>query len=165
MGIDIGYLDICLLVGYPGTIINTWQRGGRVGRSGRESLIILVAKPDALDQYFMKHPEDLFDGSYEAALLDPHNPYVVKDHLPCAAAEKPHHPPGRPLLARGPEGPPGEAGEGGEAHPHRRRGADLVLRQAEPPSGVNIRSVGEHLHHLRRGDRGAPSAPSTASGP
>ena len=26
MGIDIGYLDICLLVGYPGTIINTWQR-------------------------------------------------------------------------------------------------------------------------------------------
>ena len=32
MGIDIGSLDICLLVGYPGTIINTWQRGGRVGR-------------------------------------------------------------------------------------------------------------------------------------
>ncbi|MBW2170925.1 MAG: DEAD/DEAH box helicase, partial [Deltaproteobacteria bacterium] len=31
MGIDIGYLDICLLVGYPGTIIDTWQRGGRVG--------------------------------------------------------------------------------------------------------------------------------------
>ena len=64
MGIDIGYLDICLLVGYPGTIINTLQRGGRVGRSGRESLVILVAKPDALDQYFIKHPEELF-----AALL------------------------------------------------------------------------------------------------
>ncbi|MBW1999778.1 MAG: DEAD/DEAH box helicase, partial [Deltaproteobacteria bacterium] len=47
MGIDIGYLDICILVGYPGTIINTWQRGGRVGRSGRESMIILIAKPDA----------------------------------------------------------------------------------------------------------------------
>ena len=39
MGIDIGYLDICILVGYPGTIINTWQRGGRVGRSGRDSMI------------------------------------------------------------------------------------------------------------------------------
>lgn len=89
MGIDIGYLDVCLLVGYPGTIINTWQRGGRVGRSGRESLIILVAKPDALDQYFMKHPEELFERSYEAAFLDPHNPFVVKDHLPCAAAERP----------------------------------------------------------------------------
>ena len=89
LGIDIGYLDICLLVGYPGTIINTWQRGGRVGRSGRESMILLVAKPDALDQYFMKHPHELFERSFEAAILDPNNPYVVKSHLVCAAAELP----------------------------------------------------------------------------
>jgi len=89
MGIDIGYLDICLLVGYPGTVMNTWQRGGRVGRSGRESMIILIAKPDALDQYFMKHPDDFFERSFEAAVLDPHNPYVVEAHLPCAAAESP----------------------------------------------------------------------------
>jgi len=89
MGIDIGFLDICLLVGYPGTIINTWQRGGRVGRSGRESMVILIAKPDALDQYFMKYPDDFFKRSYEAAILDPHNPYVVEAHLPCAASEKP----------------------------------------------------------------------------
>lgn len=89
MGIDIGYLDICILVGYPGAIINTWQRGGRVGRSGRESIIIMIAKPDALDQYFMKHPEEIFERSYEAAILDPHNPYVVEEHLPCAADESP----------------------------------------------------------------------------
>ena len=89
MGIDIGYLDICLLVGYPGTMINTWQRGGRVGRSGRESMILLVAKPDALDQYFMKHADDFFGRPFEPAILDPHNPYVVKAHLPCAASESP----------------------------------------------------------------------------
>ena len=89
MGIDIGYLDICLLVGYPGTIINTWQRGGRVGRSGRESMVVIIAKPDALDQYFMRHPDDFFERSFEAATLDPHNPYVVEAHLPCAAAEIP----------------------------------------------------------------------------
>ena len=89
MGIDIGYLDICILVGYPGTIINTWQRGGRVGRSGRESMIILIAKPDALDQYFMKHPGEIFERSYESAILDPHNTYVVEAHLPCAADESP----------------------------------------------------------------------------
>lgn len=89
MGIDIGYLDICLLVGYPGTIINTWQRGGRVGRSGRESMILLVGKPDALDQYFMTHPDDLFERGFEAAVLDPENPYLIRAHLPCAAAEKP----------------------------------------------------------------------------
>lgn len=89
MGIDIGYLDICILVGYPGTIINTWQRGGRVGRSGRESMVILLAKPDALDQYFIRHPDQLFDRAYEAAVLDPNNPYVIEAHLPCAAAEEP----------------------------------------------------------------------------
>ncbi len=89
MGIDIGFLDICLLVGYPGTIINTWQRGGRVGRSGRESMVILIAKPDALDQYFMRYPDDFFERPFEAAILDPHNPYVVEAHLPCAASEKP----------------------------------------------------------------------------
>lgn len=89
MGIDIGSLDVCLLVGYPGTIMNTWQRGGRVGRSGRESMILLLAKPDALDQYFMRHPEELFSRSYEAAVLDPHNPTVVRAHLPCAAREIP----------------------------------------------------------------------------
>jgi len=89
LGIDIGHLDICLLVGYPGTMMNTWQRGGRVGRSVRESMIILVGKPDALDQYFMKHPDDLFERPFEAAVLDPNNPYVMDAHLPCAAAEIP----------------------------------------------------------------------------
>ncbi len=52
-------------------------------------MVILVAKPDALDQYFMKHPDDFFERSYEAAILDPHNPYVVKSNLPCAASENP----------------------------------------------------------------------------
>jgi DEAD/DEAH box helicase domain-containing protein len=89
LGIDIGSLDICILVGYPGTMINAWQRGGRVGRSGRDSLIILLAKPDALDQYFIKHPDQFFERPFESALLDPHNPFVVEAHLPCAAAEKP----------------------------------------------------------------------------
>jgi DEAD/DEAH box helicase domain-containing protein len=89
MGINIGYLDICILVGYPGTIINTWQRGGRVGRSGRDSLIILVANQDALDQYFMKHPASFFDQSFEAAVIDPDNAHIIQAHLPCAAAEKP----------------------------------------------------------------------------
>ncbi len=89
MGIDIGNMDVCILVGYPGTVINTWQRGGRVGRSGRSSLIVMVAKPDALDQYFIRHPDNLFERPYEAAVLDPENPIVTAAHLPCAAAEIP----------------------------------------------------------------------------
>ena len=89
MGIDIGGLDVCILVGYPGTMVTAWQRSGRVGRWGQDSLVLLVAQPDALDQYFMKHPQEFFSRHFEAAVLDPHNPYVVKAHLPCAAQELP----------------------------------------------------------------------------
>ena len=89
MGIDIGGLDVCILVGYPGTMVTTWQRAGRVGRQGRDSLIVLVAQADALDQYFIKYPDQFFGRPMETAIVDPDNPYVVKDHLPCAAQELP----------------------------------------------------------------------------
>lgn len=89
MGIDIGGLDVCILVGYPGTITSTWQRAGRVGRKQRDSAIFLLALPDALDQYFMRHPEDFFRRAAEAAVVDENNPYVLKNHLVCAAQEVP----------------------------------------------------------------------------
>uniref|UniRef100_A0A7C5ALL2 DEAD/DEAH box helicase n=1 Tax=Desulfobacca acetoxidans TaxID=60893 RepID=A0A7C5ALL2_9BACT len=89
MGIDIGGLDVCLLVGYPGTMVTARQRMGRVGRQDRDSLVVLVAQPDALDQYFMKHPDEFFGRPLEAAVVDPDNPEVVAAHLPCAAQELP----------------------------------------------------------------------------
>ncbi len=92
MGIDVGGLDLCILVGYPGTIISTWQRGGRVGRGGKESAIALIAANDALDQYFLSHPADFFARECERAILDPFNEEVLKRHLPCAAAESPLQP-------------------------------------------------------------------------
>jgi DEAD/DEAH box helicase domain-containing protein len=92
MGIDIGGLDVCILVGYPGTLVTARQRMGRVGRTGRDCLIVMVAMPDALDQYFMKYPGEFFGRSLEAAVVDPDNPAVVAAHLPCAAQEVPLHP-------------------------------------------------------------------------
>jgi DEAD/DEAH box helicase domain-containing protein len=89
LGIDIGGLDVCILVGYPGSIVNTWQRAGRVGRSGRESLIILIGGKDALDQYFMNHPEQFFGRDVEDGVVDPANSYILKHHLSCAAREYP----------------------------------------------------------------------------
>jgi DEAD/DEAH box helicase domain-containing protein len=89
LGIDIGGLDVCVLVGYPGSIVNTWQRAGRVGRRGRESLVILLASRDALDQYFMKNPEQFFGRDIEDAVADPSNHYILEQHLPCAARELP----------------------------------------------------------------------------
>ena len=89
LGIDIGGLDVCVLVGYPGSIVNTWQRAGRVGRAARESLILMVASRDALDQYFMSHPEQFFERTVEDAVVDPGNRYILKAHLTCAARELP----------------------------------------------------------------------------
>ncbi len=89
LGIDIGSLDICILVGYPGTVMATLQRGGRVGRSLRESAVLMLAHEDALDQYFMRNPSAFFDKGPEAAVLNPFNPVILRRHLECAAAEIP----------------------------------------------------------------------------
>ncbi|PIE58572.1 MAG: DEAD/DEAH box helicase [Desulfobulbus propionicus] len=89
LGIDIGCLDICILVGYPGSIMATWQRAGRVGRAGKESLVILLGQEDALDQYFMRHPEDFFTRPVEPVTINPNNPAIARQHLICAAAEYP----------------------------------------------------------------------------
>jgi DEAD/DEAH box helicase domain-containing protein len=89
LGIDIGDLDLCILVGYPGTVVSTWQRGGRVGRSGQDSALILVAGDDALDQFFMRNPQEFVNRHPEAAVVNPHNLQVLTKHLECAAAELP----------------------------------------------------------------------------
>lgn len=87
LGIDIGNLDLCILVGYPGTIMSTWQRAGRVGRNGKDSALILIAHEDALDQYFINHPDVFFSMPPEKAIINPDNKFVLKKHLECAAAE------------------------------------------------------------------------------
>lgn len=89
LGIDIGGLDVCILVGYPGTVTQTLQRGGRVGRAGQESVVILVAGDDAMDQYFARHPDNFFSRPPERAAINPDNESILKRHLECAAAELP----------------------------------------------------------------------------
>ena len=89
LGIDIGDLDLCILVGYPGTVVSTWQRGGRVGRSGQDSALILIAGEDALDQFFMRNPQDFINREPEAAVVNPYNSKILAQHLECAAAELP----------------------------------------------------------------------------
>ena len=89
LGIDIGSLDAAVLTGYPGTRASMWQQAGRAGRRSDESLAVLVAQDDPLDQYLTQHPDDLFGQSPEAAVIDPTNPYVLEPHLRCAAREYP----------------------------------------------------------------------------
>ncbi len=89
LGIDIGSLDIALLVNYPGTIASCWQQAGRSGRRHDESLAVLIASNDPVDQYLLRNPAYFFAQSPEHAVVDPDNPYVLAKHLKAAAFELP----------------------------------------------------------------------------
>ncbi len=89
LGIDVGNLDVCILVGYPGSMMATWQRAGRVGRQQQESLVVLIGHEDALDQHFMRRPEDFFSRPVEPVTMNPDNPALAGPQLVCAAAELP----------------------------------------------------------------------------
>ena len=60
LGIDIGSLDAVIISGFPGTMMSTRQQAGRAGRNGTDSLAVLVAMANPLDQYFMNHPDRFF---------------------------------------------------------------------------------------------------------
>ena len=89
LGIDIGSLDAVVIAGYPGTIISTMQQAGRAGRGESESIATLIGRHNPLDQYLMKHPEVLFGGSHENAVIALSNEYITAGHVMCAAAELP----------------------------------------------------------------------------
>ena len=89
LGIDVGALEACIVVGYPGTLNAFFQQTGRAGRAGRDALCILVGIDTAINQYIMNHPEFIFDRPIERAVVDCDNPFVVLGHLRCATAELP----------------------------------------------------------------------------
>ncbi len=89
LGVDIGGLDAVVMIGLPPTLASAWQQAGRAGRKGAPSLAVLVAYNEMVDQYLMRQPDYFFGRSPEAAIIDPHNPYILAQQLACAAFELP----------------------------------------------------------------------------
>ncbi|HLC43489.1 MAG TPA: DEAD/DEAH box helicase [Methylomirabilota bacterium] len=89
LGVDIGHLDVAILSGYPGTIASMWQQAGRAGRRNELAAAILVASSAPLDQFMVENADYLFGSPPEHALINPDNPYILIDHLKCAAFELP----------------------------------------------------------------------------
>ncbi|HEX3872873.1 MAG TPA: DEAD/DEAH box helicase [Solirubrobacteraceae bacterium] len=91
LGIDVGGLDAAIVISFPGTVASLRQMWGRAGRRGR-GLAVYIAGPDALDQFFARHPQDFLDRPVEAAILDHESEEIHLQHLVCAAHEGPLDP-------------------------------------------------------------------------
>jgi DEAD/DEAH box helicase domain-containing protein len=88
LGIDVGELDVAVVVTFPGTVASLRQMWGRAGRRGR-GLAVYVAGEDALDQFFCRHPDQFLERPVEAAILDHESAPIYAAHLLCAAHEGP----------------------------------------------------------------------------
>jgi DEAD/DEAH box helicase domain-containing protein len=89
LGIDIGGLDVSIIVGYPGSIASLWQQAGRAGRAESTSLTIMIASSTALNQFLCGHPQYIFDRTPESGIIDPDNLIIRTNHIKCAAFELP----------------------------------------------------------------------------
>ncbi len=140
LGIDVGGLDAALLTSFPGTISAFRQQAGRAGRGREESLVALVAGEDALDQYFMTHPDELFTRPPEAAVINPGNPLVAEAHAACAANERPLTIEDREILGTAMEEAANRLVQAG--HLKLKEGRLYWARRRRPAPQVNIRTSG-----------------------
>jgi DEAD/DEAH box helicase domain-containing protein len=142
LGIDIGELDAVVCAGYPGSIAATWQRIGRAGRRGEQSIGVLVTSSAPLDQYLAREPRFLLGAPVEEARIDPDNVEILVQHLKCAAFELPL----RRGDAFGSLGPDETADALGFLQRHRvvheSGGTFHWAADAYPANDVSLRSIG-----------------------
>ncbi len=89
LGIDIGSLDVAVLVGYPGSVASAWQQAGRAGRRQGASVAVLVCNSNPLNQFIAKHPDYFFGSPVEQGRVNPDNLHILVNHVKCAAFELP----------------------------------------------------------------------------
>jgi DEAD/DEAH box helicase domain-containing protein len=152
LGVDVGGLDATVMTGYPGTIASTWQQAGRAGRGGEESLSILVALDNPLDQFLMRHPDYFFGRPHEKAVVDPDNRRTLAQHLLCAAYERAVT--WEDIARFGPnaKGALDTLEENGKL---LYRGNKWHFAGGDyPAAGVNIRSASDHTYRILDEERG-----------
>ncbi len=152
LGIDVGGLDAAVLATFPGTVSSYRQQTGRAGRSSDESLAVLVAGQDALDQWFMNHPADLFARPSEAAVVNPANPNVLAAHMGCAAYEIPMLT-GEAITTFGPAVEELATQLVSDGMLRVRNGRLLWAGREAPAPGIDIRTAGGPPLHDRRRQR------------
>lgn len=87
LGVDLGFLDVTLHLGYPGSQTSLWQQFGRAGRGQRNSIAIIVFSDNPLDQYLCSHPSKLLQSPLENPIINENNVMVLKAHCICGINE------------------------------------------------------------------------------
>jgi len=88
LGIDIGRLDVCILAGFPDSVMSAWQRIGRTGRSWNKDVYVLfyaMNNPfdrfyaDNIDAFLGKPLDEIAIGIDNEELIDHHIPYLLHE--------------------------------------------------------------------------------------
>lgn len=154
LGVDIGSLGAAVIAGYPGTVASFWQRAGRAGRREEESLVILVASADPLDQFLMGHPEFLLGRSPEHARINPDNLAILAGHLRCSAFELPFSP-GERFGAVEVEALLAALAEEGDLH-RAENGEVSWIGETYPAAAISLRTAGTERIVVQEIQNGRP---------
>lgn len=153
LGIDVGSLDACIINGFPGTIASTWQQAGRAGRTLKDSLAILVAQDNPLDQYYMSHPKNFFGKPHEEAIIDFSIPSILEKHLLCTSFELPLDQSVEDLF--GEEGLLAVKNLVARGRLAERKGRWYFAEHGFPSESVNIRSASQNTYTIVEVESGA----------
>jgi DEAD/DEAH box helicase domain-containing protein len=140
LGIDIGSLEASISVTFPGTVTSLRQQWGRAGRGSVRGFCMLIAGPDALDQYFAAQPRSLLERPDEQAVVSLTNPRIATPHIAAAACELPLNDFDRQLFG-GALSPAIEQLEGDGLLAHTPAGAAYIGKD-HPAGSISLRSGG-----------------------
>jgi DEAD/DEAH box helicase domain-containing protein len=83
IGVDIGRLDVCILAGFPDSVLSAWQRIGRVGRSwDRKAYVLFYAFNNPFDRFFASNIDAFLDKPLDQILIGVDNEELMARHLP-----------------------------------------------------------------------------------
>jgi len=86
IGVDIGDVNVAVLIGLPPTPLSFEQRAGRIGRRGQASLVVVLGNEDSgTDVYYLLDQSRFIDyirsvRSYDIP-LNPANPYSLRAYV------------------------------------------------------------------------------------
>jgi DEAD/DEAH box helicase domain-containing protein len=83
IGVDIGRLDVCILAGFPDSMLSAWQRIGRVGRRwDKPAYVLFYAFNNPFDQFFANNIDAFLNKPLDQILIGVDNEELMARHLP-----------------------------------------------------------------------------------